>query len=100
MIVQIFLPLLSYFQLVNNRTQVIKSKVFQDNWDLSTARANSIVRILTTDNGFDPNRITASGKSEFHPVKANDNVEGRAGNRRTEVILSPDLKELNKLLDQ
>ena len=78
----------------------IKSKLFQDNWDLSTARASSIVRILTKDNGFDPNRITASGKSEFHPVKANDTVEGRSGNRRTEVILSPDLKELNKLLDQ
>lgn len=78
----------------------IKTKLFQDNWDLSTARATSIVRILTKDNGFDPNRITASGKSEFHPVKANDTVEGRAGNRRTEVILSPDLKELNKLLDQ
>lgn len=78
----------------------IKSKLFQDNWDLSTARATSIVRILTTDNGFDPNMITASGKSEFHPVKPNDTLEGRAGNRRTEVILSPDLKELNKLLDQ
>jgi chemotaxis protein MotB len=78
----------------------IKTKQFQDNWDLSTARATSIVRILTTDNGFDPNRITASGKSEFHPVKPNDTVEGRAGNRRTEVILSPDLKELYKLLDQ
>ena len=78
----------------------IKTKQFQDNWDLSTARATSIVRILTTDNGFDSNRITATGKSEFHPVQSNDTVEGRAGNRRTEVILSPDLKELYKLLDQ
>jgi chemotaxis protein MotB len=78
----------------------IKTNQFKDNWDLSTARATSIVRILTKDNSFDPNRITASGKSEFHPVKPNDTVEGRAGNRRTEVILSPDLKELNKLLDQ
>jgi len=78
----------------------IKTKQFQDNWDLSTARATSIVRILTTDNGFDSNRITATGKSEFHPVKPNDTVEGRAANRRTEVILSPDLKELYKLLDQ
>ncbi len=78
----------------------IKTNLVKDNWGLSTARANSIVRILTKDNGFDPNRITASGKSEYHPVKANDTVEGRAGNRRTEVILSPDLKELNKLLDQ
>ena len=78
----------------------IKTNQFKDNWDLSTARATSIVRILTKDNSFDPSRITASGKSEFHPVKPNDSVEGRASNRRTEVILSPDLKELFKLLDQ
>jgi len=78
----------------------IKTNLFKDNWDLSTARATSIVRILTKDNSFDSNRITASGKSEFHPVKPNDTVEGRAANRRTEVILSPDLKELYKLLDQ
>ena len=78
----------------------IKTKLFKDNWDLSTARATSIVRILTIDYGFDPNRITASGRGEFHPIKANETAEGRAGNRRTEVILSPDLKELYKLLDQ
>ena len=78
----------------------IKTKLFQDNWDLSTARATSIVRILTMDNGFDPNRITATGRSEFHPVGSNDTAEGRAGNRRTEVILSPDMKELYKLLNQ
>jgi chemotaxis protein MotB len=78
----------------------IKTALFEDNWDLSTARATSIVRILTKDYGFDPERITASGKSQFHPVKANDSAEGRAGNRRTEVILSPDLNELYKLLYQ
>jgi chemotaxis protein MotB len=77
----------------------IKTKLFKDNWDLSTARAISIVRILTIDNGFDSRRITASGKGEFHPIKDNDTVEGRAGNRRTEVILSPDLKEIYKLLE-
>jgi chemotaxis protein MotB len=78
----------------------IKTKQFEDNWDLSTARATSIVRILTKDDGFDSNRITASGKSQFHPIKTNETAEGRAGNRRTEVILSPDLKELYKLLEQ
>ncbi len=78
----------------------IKTKLFEDNWDLSTARATSIVRILTIDNGCDPNRITASGRSQFHPVKPNETAEGRAGNRRTEVILSPDLNELYKLLYQ
>ena len=78
----------------------IKTNKFKDNWDLSTARAISIVRLLTIDNGFDSNRITASGKSQFHPVKENETAEGRAGNRRTEVILSPDMKELYKLLYQ
>ncbi len=78
----------------------IKTNLFKDNWDLSTARATSIVRILTKDNGFDSNRITAAGRGEFHPVQPNETTEGRASNRRTEVILSPDLKELYKLLDQ
>jgi chemotaxis protein MotB len=78
----------------------IKTSVFKDNWDLSTGRATSILRILTNDYGFDPNRITASGRGEFHPVKTNDTIEGRAGNRRTEIILSPDLKEIFKLLYQ
>jgi len=78
----------------------IKTQLFKDNWDLSTARATSILRILTKDYGFDPNRITASGRGEFHPVKTNETIEGRASNRRTEIILSPDLKELFNLLNQ
>jgi chemotaxis protein MotB len=78
----------------------IKTKQFEDNWDLSTARATSIVRILTIDNRFDPSRITASGRSQFHPLTPNATVEGRAGNRRTEVILSPDLNEIYTLLYQ
>ena len=78
----------------------IKTNLFKDNWDLSTARATSILRILTKDYGFDSNRITASGRGQFHPIKSNDTVEGRAGNRRTEIILSPDLKEIYKLLLQ
>jgi chemotaxis protein MotB len=78
----------------------IKTNLFEDNWDLSAARATSIVRILTKDYGVDPKSITASGRGQFHPVKPNDTAEGRAGNRRTEVILSPDLNELYKLLYQ
>lgn len=78
----------------------IKTKVFPDNWSLSTARATSIVRILTLDYGFDAKRITAAGRSEFHPVQPNSTDTGRAGNRRTEIILTPDLKELFKILEQ
>jgi chemotaxis protein MotB len=78
----------------------VRTQRFKDNWDLSTARASSIVRILTEEYGFDATRITASGKSEFHPVNLNASVEGRAANRRTEIILSPDLQEIYKLLYQ
>jgi len=78
----------------------IKTMLFKDNWDLSTARATAIVRILTRDNGFDSQRITSSGRSEFRPLNSNDSPEGRAGNRRTEVILSPDLKELYNMLNK
>ncbi|MFZ4739885.1 MAG: OmpA/MotB family protein [Bacteroidales bacterium] len=78
----------------------IKTNQFKDNWDLSTARATSIVRILTIDYGFDAARINASGRGKFHPLKTNESAEGRASNRRTEIILSPDLKEIYKLLYQ
>jgi chemotaxis protein MotB len=78
----------------------IKTNQYKDNWDLSTARATSIVRILTKDNSFDPNRITATGRSEFHPLKPNETAEGRASNRRTEIILSPNMKELYNLIYQ
>jgi chemotaxis protein MotB len=80
--------------------QSIKTPKFKDNWDLSTARATSILRIITDDYGFDPARITASGKGQYMPVKSNDTAEGRASNRRTEIILTPDLKELFRLLYQ
>jgi len=72
---------------------------YRDNWDLSTARANSIVRILTTDYKVDPMRVIASGHSQYDPVQTNSTSEGRALNRRTEIILSPKLDELFKLLE-
>src|ERR1035437_2789352 len=76
----------------------IKTNVYKDNWDLSVARATSIVRILTTDYKIAPTRLTASGKGEFFPKSENDTQEGRAKNRRTEIILSPKLDEIMKLL--
>ncbi|MDA3891990.1 MAG: OmpA family protein [Salinivirgaceae bacterium] len=77
----------------------ITTKIFKDNWDLSTARATSIVRILTTDYGYSSSLITASGRGQYHPVSSNESASGRAANRRTEIILSPDLKELYALFD-
>ena len=76
----------------------IKTALYQDNWDLSAARAISIVRILTNEYNITPTRLTASGKGEFSPRSPNISPEGRASNRRTEIILSPKLDELMKLL--
>jgi chemotaxis protein MotB len=71
---------------------------YQDNWDLSTARANSIVRILVNNYKVDPTRVIASGHSYYEPVASNSTPEGRAKNRRTDIILSPKLDEMYKLL--
>jgi chemotaxis protein MotB len=71
---------------------------YEDNWALSVSRATSIVRILTDQYKVDPFRVTASGRSQFEPIADNANSEGRAKNRRTEIILVPKLDELMKLL--
>ena len=78
----------------------IKTPIYADNWDLSVARATSIVRILTEEYKILPTRLTASGKGEFSPRVSNSTPEGRASNRRTEIILSPKLDEIMKLLKQ
>jgi chemotaxis protein MotB len=79
-------------------TVPIKRNDFIDNWALSAGRATSIVSILTNDYDVDPHRIIAAGRGEFHPIKPNDTNEGKASNRRTEIIISPNLNELYKLI--
>ena len=78
----------------------IKTAVYKDNWDLSVARATSIVRILTLDYKIEPTRITASGRGEYFPKASNETAEGRARNRRTEIILSPKLEEIMQLIKE
>lgn len=85
--------------VVEGHTDSIPIKrTFEDNWALSTARAVSIVRILTNTYKVDPARVVASGHSYFDPRDTNTTPEGRALNRRTEIILSPNLDELYKLM--
>ena len=72
---------------------------YKDNWDLSTARANAIVRILVNNYKVDPVRVEASGHSFYDPIESNSTPEGRSKNRRTEIILSPKLDEMYKLLE-
>ncbi len=71
---------------------------FKDNWDLSVARSTEIVRILTQTYKVDPIRVTASGRSRWEPVDSNSTAEGRAKNRRTEIILEPKLDQLMQLI--
>lgn len=76
----------------------IRTAQYRDNWDLSVARATSIVRILVDEYKIDAKRLTASGKGEFSPRANNSTPEGRASNRRTEIILSPKLDIIMNLL--
>ena len=71
-----------------------------DNWDLSVKRATTVVRTLLEGSKINPSRLTASGRSEFVPVETGDTPEARQKNRRTEIILTPDLTELYNLINQ
>lgn len=74
-------------------------KKFEDNWALSVARSTAITRILVKDYQVNPVRIISSGRSEFLPVADNTSPEGRAKNRRTEIILEPKLDKIMELID-
>lgn len=71
----------------------------KDNWDLSTKRATAIVTILTENNNIPKENLTAAGRGEYAPVAPNTTAAGKAKNRRIEVILTPKLDEINKLLN-
>ncbi len=71
----------------------------KDNWDLSVNRATSVVRILTTNSKINPKRLTAAGRSEYAPLEEGNTKEARQKNRRIEIILTPKLDELFKVLE-
>lgn len=75
------------------------SSSVKDNWDLSVMRATAIVKIITNNSNVDPKRLTAAGRSKYIPLDSNETKEGRAKNRRTEIILTPKLDELFKILE-
>ena len=76
-----------------------KSTVLLDNWDLSVKRATSVVRILQKDYGLDPAKMAAAGRSEYKPLADNSTEEGRAANRRTRIVILPQLDQFFKLLE-
>ncbi|HRP34099.1 MAG TPA: OmpA family protein [Agriterribacter sp.] len=75
------------------------SGVLLDNWDLSVKRATSVVRILQKEYGIDPSKMAAAGRSEYRPIADNTTAEGRAANRRTRVVILPQLDQFFQLLE-
>lgn len=71
-----------------------------DNWDLSTKRATAIVNIIRENKGVNPQNLTAAGRGEFAPIAGNDSAEGKSKNRRIEIILTPKLDEISKMLNE
>ena len=71
-----------------------------NNWDLSTKRATAIVQLLLENQGISAESLTAAGRGEFAPVASNETADGRAKNRRIEVILTPKLDEISRLLEE
>lgn len=72
----------------------------ESNWDLSTKRATAIVNILGENSGIQKKNLTAAGRGEFAPIMSNDTPEGKAKNRRIEIILTPKLDEISKMLNE
>lgn len=71
----------------------------ESNWDLSTKRATAIVNIITENKQINKQNLTAAGRSEFEPIASNANADGKAKNRRIEIILTPKLDAISKLLN-
>ena len=71
----------------------------KDNWDLSVLRATAVVRSLQKDHGIEPERMIAAGRSEYISLSSNDNEEGKALNRRTRIVILPELDQFFKLLE-
>jgi chemotaxis protein MotB len=79
-------------------SRTINTPVIQDNWDLSTKRATSIVRLLQNKYNVEPSRLIASGRSSYVPIADNETREGRAKNRRTNIIILPNLNKFFALI--
>lgn len=84
----------------NTDTDPISRTNIRNNWDLSALRASSVVQALENTYGINPKRLTAAGRGEFNPVAGNDTAEGKARNRRTEIIITPKLDQFMDLIDQ
>ena len=78
----------------------IKKTNIRNNWDLSCLRASSVVQELQNKYGVDPKRLTAGGRGEYNPLVANDTPKNKTRNRRTQIIITPQLDEFMDLIEQ
>ena len=78
----------------------ISTNCMKDNWDLSVARATSVVRVLQNDFDVNPGRLIAAGRSEYVPLETNETAEGRSTNRRTRIVILPKLDQFFDILEQ
>jgi chemotaxis protein MotB len=85
--------------VIGNTDSIKVTKGFTDNWTLSTERANTVVRVLRDKYQVSMNRVVSAGKGKYDPIADNSTEEGRAKNRRTDIILNPDLSRLWNLID-
>ncbi|SHE43220.1 OmpA/MotB family protein [Dysgonomonas macrotermitis] len=84
----------------NTDTDPISRTNIRNNWDLSALRASSVVQALQKDYGIDPKRLTAGGRGEYNPIASNSTAEGKARNRRTQIIITPELDQFMDLIEQ
>lgn len=99
-------------QVLNNKPEIefmveghtdnvpIKNNCILDNWDLSVKRATAVVRLLQNRYNIDPKRMTAGGRGEFIPLSGNETAEGKSVNRRTRIIILPQLDQFFQLLEK
>lgn len=78
----------------------ISTSKTKDNWDLSTQRATSVIRVLQNDYGINPARLIAAGRSEYLPIASNETSEGRSINRRTRIVILPKLDQFFDVLEK
>lgn len=77
-----------------------KSGELLDNWDLSVKRATAVVRLLQNQYGLEPSQLIAAGRGEYKPLTGNTSAEGKAANRRTRIVIMPELDQFFKLLER
>jgi chemotaxis protein MotB len=90
----------TYDVLVEGNTDnvPISQPNIRNNWDLSCLRASSVVQVLQTSYGVDPKRLTAGGRGEYNPIADNSTDNGKAQNRRTQIIITPKLDQFMSLI--